>query len=41
VYRCHVCHLELELDPETRKIRVAPVEWRADPQAKKPGTHSE
>jgi hypothetical protein len=41
VYRCHVCHLELEVDPETHKIRVAPIDWRAEPQSKKPGTHSE
>ena len=30
VYRCHVCHLELEVDPDTRKIRIAPPDRPAD-----------
>jgi hypothetical protein len=25
LYRCHICRLELVLDPDTRKLTVAPI----------------
>ena len=36
VYRCHVCRLELIMDPETQKMTVAPFEQPDDASAAKP-----
>jgi predicted RNA-binding Zn-ribbon protein involved in translation (DUF1610 family) len=29
IYRCHVCRLELKLDPETNKLILAPLPDKA------------
>ncbi len=39
VYRCHVCRLELVLDPETDTMTVAPLPETAPPRPKKTTTH--
>jgi len=41
LYRCPVCRLELDVDPDTHKMRVAPLDRAADhPPAKSPRKHS-
>jgi hypothetical protein len=33
-YRCHICRLELVLDPATKKLTVPPVDEQDEPPAK-------
>jgi hypothetical protein len=41
LYRCPVCRLELDVDPDTHKMRVAPLDRAADhPPAKSRRKHS-
>ena len=35
VYRCHVCRLELVVDPKTNKLALAPLDARDRPEDKK------
>ena len=34
VYRCHICRLELALDPETSQLAVTPIVDETDGRAK-------
>jgi len=34
-YRCHVCRLELVLDPQTGKLTVTPLESESDADAER------
>jgi len=33
-YRCHICRLDLALDPETQKLTVAPFRDEHEPRSK-------
>ena len=35
VYRCHVCRLELVVDPFTNKLALAPLDTRPEDSGKK------
>jgi hypothetical protein len=37
LYRCHICRLELVLDPETERLTIAPIrDEDLDPDRRKP-----
>jgi hypothetical protein len=35
VYRCHVCRLELELDPQTGKLALSPLQAPEPPKKRR------
>jgi len=37
-YRCHICRLELAVDPRTNRLRMVPLDNAAEPTHRRAGT---